>query len=637
MTYAFALSNTKKHDPKNALTFSLTLILCAMLVVAGFFISCSAPQRAYAKSYSIDSVDIYAQLRDDGAMGVIEKRTFNFDGTFSYVYWDFPVKDGQQINFTDLSVTDSSGKTTKLTPADAPEQQNTYFLENTGSNYRLTAYVPASDEKLTYSLSYDESNVVKHYSDASELYWQFIGDSWGVNTKQALITIVPPATLTKPQVKAWAHGPLNGLVNIEKNGNITLRVQDLPANTFVEARALYPSDTFSAAPLIDGSITNTVLSEEKNWADQANAERGAVRRHLYGFSALGIIGGLILFGIILFLFIKFGREHKTYVALDGKYWRKDPKPDMPPSMIGCLWRFGEVKTEDITATILDLTDRKIIAMEEKTSEKKRFIGAPKIEKDYSFKVDLEKLSQEPIVNQDLVKLLIKTGWSDNEFSFESISAYAKKEPADFSESLNNWKAGVKGQVEIANLIEASSNAAQIISAGLCVLLLVLGIFMFFQSCTLAGILCLMLTISGAIFAFFMKRRSSEGYELYRRYEGIRNYLKDFSRLDEVPPTSIVVWNRFLVLAIIFGIADQVAKDLKATLPDMVASDDFAISYWWFYGAGLHANPINGLNTTLNAASAAAIAASAASSGSGLGGGFSGGGGFGGGGGGGGAG
>ena len=134
----------------------------------------------------------------------------------------------------------------------------------------------------------------------------------------------------------------------------------------------------------------------------------------------------------------------------------------------------------------------------------------------------------------------------------------------------------------------------------------------------------------------MKRRSAEGSELFHRYEGLKNYLQDFSRLDEVPPTSIVVWNRFLVLAIIFGIADQVSKNLKATLPDMVASDDFAISYWWFFGPGLHTSPINNFNSVMSSASAAAIAASAASSGAGLGGGFSGGGGFGGGGGGGGA-
>ena len=633
MTFASSSLRTKNLFTSIAGAFALY----ALLTLLALGLSAVNPQHVYAKSYSIDTVIIHAQLSDNGAMSVNEKRTFNFDGDFSYVYWEFPVDESQQINFTGLSVTDESGKTTTLTQAGSPEQPNTFYLENTGSAYRLTAYVSASDEKLVFSLSYDESNVVKLYSDAAELYWQFIGDSWGVGTKEALITIIPPETLTKPQVKAWAHGPLNGTVRIENNGDITLSVSNLLANTFVEARALYPADTFAAAPLTDGTITETVLSEEQQWANEANAQRSAARRHVYAFSVLGILGGLILISIVILLFMKYGREHKTFVALDGKYWREDPRPDLPPAMIGCLWRFGEVKTEDMTATILDLTDRKVIVMEEKISETKRLIGTPKIEKNYSFKVDLEKLKQEPLVNQDLVKFLLKTGWSSSEFSFESINAYAEKEPKDFVDSLNAWKASVKGQVEISNFIEASSNTAQVIAAILSALLLGLGIFMFTQSCILAGVFCVVLAIPSAILTFFMKRRSSEGYELYRRYEGINNFLKDFSRLDEVPPTSIVVWNRFLVLAIIFGIADQVAKNLKAKLPDVVASDDFAVSYWWFYGAGLHASsPINGLNSAINAASVAAVAASATSSGAGLGGGFSGGGGFGGGGGGGGA-
>lgn len=635
MAFSTAARYTQPQFNRRTTTARIVCALaCAIAVV---FLWQAAPQPALAKSYSIDSVDIRAQLSSDGAMNVTEKRTFNFNGDFSYVYWDFPYSSGQRINVASLTAAPEGGTPTALKASDTSGQPGTYSIEDTGEGLRLTAYVPVSDERLTYNLAYTESGVVAHHADAAELYWQFIGKSWGVGTARATITIVPPEPLTKAQVKAWAHGPLNGNVSIAENGDVTLSITDLPANTYVEARALYPASSFSAAPLVDGNITDKVLSEEKEWADQANATRSAVRTHLYGYSALGIGGALILFAIVLYLFLKYGREYKTFVPLDGKYWREDPRPDLPPALIGCLWRMGEVKTEDITATILDLTDRKVILMQETQTEKKRLIGAPKIEKDYHFKVDLEKLANEPSINQELVRFLIRTGWSSTEFSFDSINAYAEKSPTDFGESINNWKAAVKGQVEVSNLIEASSNTMQQISFTLSACILALGVFMFVQTCLAAGVVCLILAAPSLVMSRFMKRRSAEGYLLFRRYEGLKNYLTDFSRLDEVPPTSIVVWNRFLVLATVFGIADEVAKNLKSALPDMVASDDFAISYWWFYGPDFHtSSPFAGLTSTINAASAAAIAASAASSGAGLGGGFSGGGGFGGGGGGGGA-
>lgn len=44
------------------------------------------PQVAWAKSYSIDNVDINAQLHTDGSMDVIEKRNYMFDGDYTFAY-----------------------------------------------------------------------------------------------------------------------------------------------------------------------------------------------------------------------------------------------------------------------------------------------------------------------------------------------------------------------------------------------------------------------------------------------------------------------------------------------------------------------------------------------------------------------
>ena len=57
-----------------------------------------------------------------------------------------------------------------------------------------------------------------------------------------------------------------------------------------------------------------------------------------------------------------------------------------------------------------------------------------------------------------------------------------------------------------------------------------------------------LTIGGM--APFMSRRSKEGVELYAQYAAVKNFLKDFSRLNEAPPASVVLWNRFLILAVV---------------------------------------------------------------------------------------
>lgn len=594
------------------------------------------PAQALAKSYVVDDVSIRAQLFEDGSMNVTEKRSFDFKGDFSYVYWDFPSNNGQNARVESVTVTNEDGKTVALQQAQTPQQNDSFFVEESSSGVKITVYHEAHDENLTYELKYDEADVVSAYSDKAHLYWQFIGPSWGVETRSAAITIVPPNTSSKEQVRAWAHGPLNGNVAILNNGDVTLNVTNLPAETFVEARVLYPLSLFPEAPQKDGAIEASVLSEEKGWANEANAQRSSIKRRYWGWSALGVLGSIAFLGTLIFMFLKYGREHENTISLDGKYWRDDPRPTMPPAMVGCIWRFGEVTEDEMTATILDLVDRKVLLVNEKSTEKKRLIGAPEIIKTFDFKVDPLTLEKEPLINKELVKLLVKTGWSETEFSFESLKAYADKNASDFIDSVNNWYASVKAQVEVSGFIETASSTAQTIAWILTGAGVLLGVFMFIQSCILAGVIALIIAVPNALMSYFMKRRSKEGDELYHRYQGIKNYLEDFSRIDTAPPTSIVIWNRYLVLATVFGIADKVSEQLKVTLPAVVTADEFAMSYWWFYGPGLHSVPAAEIGSAINAATTAAIAASAASSAAGLGGGFSGGGGFGGGGGGGGA-
>ena len=55
---------------------------CYLRLCAGGF-----AVQSYAKSYTMPQVDIQAQLETDGTLHVVEQRTFDFDGSFSAVWW----------------------------------------------------------------------------------------------------------------------------------------------------------------------------------------------------------------------------------------------------------------------------------------------------------------------------------------------------------------------------------------------------------------------------------------------------------------------------------------------------------------------------------------------------------------------
>ena len=56
-----------------------------------------------------------------------------------------------------------------------------------------------------------------------------------------------------------------------------------------------------------------------------------------------------------------------------------------------------------------------------------------------------------------------------------------------------------------------------------------------------------------------RRRSPDAAVEAERWEAFRRYLQDFPRLDEAPPATLALWERYLVYGIAFGIADRVLQ------------------------------------------------------------------------------
>jgi uncharacterized membrane protein len=136
-------------------------------------------------------------------------------------------------------------------------------------------------------------------------------------------------------------------------------------------------------------------------------------------------------------------------------------------------------------------------------------------------------------------------------------------------------------------------------------------------------------------AHALKRRTKKGAEEYAKWRAFSSFMKDFSNLKEYGPNSIIIWERFLVYATIFGIASVVLKALKVVAPNLPDANNGVLFAPAFMAGGTLqfsslSNAISGISAVSNSVSR--VASSSSSSGSGGGGGFYGGGGGGGGGG-----
>ena len=202
------------------------------MLVGALLLGLGAP--AQAKSYHLNRADVIAQVRADGSMHVQEIREVVFNGTFHAFDRTIPIPPGAQI--ANLVVHEYDTVYLERT-GEAP---GTYTALNTGRDLVLSWFYAAADETRTFVVEYDVLGAVQKHADVAELYWKFIepDHEWKANTSK--VTVLLPTTLFAGQVRAWAHGPLQGNVSILAD-HVELTCNPLPPNTMVEGRVVVPT------------------------------------------------------------------------------------------------------------------------------------------------------------------------------------------------------------------------------------------------------------------------------------------------------------------------------------------------------------------------------------------------------------
>lgn len=595
---------------------------------------------ALAKDYTIPNVAIEAKVLPDGTLDVVEERILSFSGDFTYIAWSFNKKGGNGFEVVGLNGPQGDQAYTRTTDPNAVNTRppGTYLVTDTGTANEVRAFFRLSDTAATFTLHYRVPAAAKRWADTAEMYWQFIGDQSSVGVQDVSIHVTLPSGVTKDEVKAWAHGPLNGTVAIEPDGSVTLAVSNLPPQTFVEARILFPASALTKASASTEARVGTVMAEEKQWADQANAQREQARAEiaaqrqrqatarLTAYPCLAL-WTLFAIGLTVWLFLRYGREYKP--KFPGGYFREVPV-ELTPALVGALWRMGTVGNEDIGATLMDLSIRGVVTMQPTTEEEKGVFSSH-TEQTYQLTLDRTKLAQANPIEQGLLTFLFDDTMHADSFTIADLRTTAKAAPKAFTEGLSAWKASVGAEAATRGFIEVRSKTAMTVTVLVGTATAAAGVLGFFYTQSVWPCLGVLPGVAIIMLARTMKRRSPEANELYAKYRGLRDYLRDFSRLDEAPPMHIILWQQFLVLAVVFGIAEQVIAAMRVRIPDVVNDPGFRSAYWWAYAGSPGGSPISALNAGV--ASAASVATSQMSSASGGGGGFSGGGGGGGGGGG----
>ena len=631
------------------------IILSILFLILFILLGCN---KSNASDLYLNNLDFNAKINQDGSMDVIETWDISVEDT-NTLFKTFKTDSKKYTSISNVQVTEVTGSTEKsFNQIESLMYHVTkdcyYGLKNDDGNFEIAWGVGLDDESANkiYKISYKVNDAIAKYNDYAELYWQFVGKDFEIDCKKVTGTIyLPQNASSKEDIKVWGHTEgLNGEIYATDLNKIEFEVNKFYSGRYIEIRSLFPTEIITNSNRIySKNILDEVVSEETTWANEANLRREKAQKlkNLVSFIFIvicGILDVLIIKSGIKML-KKASKKTKIKPSNEIEYFRDVPRKNETPSQAVYVYKeiTGSMSTNQtgniFSATLLDLCLKKYIGFIENANDSKNII----------IKI-LKKEADDKLEKSERVvfEYLLGVAKGKEEITIKEIEKYMKNHANNLINLKDDIEKSTKRELEINGLYDAKEaeekkniDTTSMAFGILIIVILFIGIgmlpaFIYYINTKVVAIGAVSLIISCLIKAIATKRYSKKinvytqkGIDEKQMLKGLKKYMEDFSMLDKREIPELVIWERFLVYATAFGIADKVIRDLKAVYREMGRNfdfDDSSMGYMYFMTSNNFSSSFTNSMSSAFTSAYQSNYSSSYSSGSGGGGGFSGGGG-----------
>lgn len=599
------------------------------------------PLVALGADYDIKHFYIDAELKENGDMDVAELIVLkgSFNGYERDLFYNSGYGNYKASNLTNLSieakyVDEVSFDTFKedfdlFNQVDYAQngEKGKYILTNMTNGLRVRMYYSTSNKSTAFLIKYTLEDVGISHGDCVEYYWNFIGDFEDeINDLQIRVSF--PESVSKEDFHWWFHGALTGNSDMDSNSSVLGSVKKVEMLEDISFRVLLPKSMFennSFSKVDSSNVKESIIASEDEIVanDLATIKRNKAIFYTFEYLCIGYYIALVVLWI--YVYKKYDKERKPKFV--GEY-NREFIDDYNVEVIDYLMK-QQITSNAMSASIMNLIYKKNIEAEKLVEEKN------------GYKFTLKNRDNLNETENYLVDFLFTTVGSDNTFTTKQLKKYASSTHTcdKFMSSYTKWQ---KKVIEDGKKEAFYDNLGGRFGYGLIMLLIAFIIYFFGTYVFLVeNILLHTLIISAIIFIIYIaciKRKSEKGIEHYARWKAFKKFLEDFGTFDTKELPEIILWERYLVYATIFGLADKVEKAMNVKIKELEISDSsyYGNTYVYVHDLGISSVINNAVNSAYRGAQNTISRESANASGGsfgGHGGGFSSGGGFGGGGGG----
>ena len=568
---------------------------------------------SFAASFRIEKLDIEANLQKDGSMVVSEAVTYDID-EINGVYFDIDAKGFGELQYIQVFEDDSTGGFKEV-------DTSNYEVSVSDELYRIKLYSKNYNNRRTFKFVYKLPEAITVYDDVAQFNRKMVGQEWqqGINYITAKVIIPVSASYDNSNILVFGHGPLTG--EVDKEGNTVIyKLNNYYPGDFLEAHILMEPEIFSEydkSKIVHKDMKQELLDMEAKLSEEANAERDkAIRKQEMinkVFEKPGLIFGVLssIWGALMYyIHVIFKRKNKVKNSV-GKYLRELPD-NSSPALVGGFMT-NSINDNEILATIVDLVRRKVLTLE--NSDKNSII---------ILTGSTENLSAQ---EKAIVDIYINDFGDGKSLDLKSFGFF-QKVPMSVARKFEKWRAMVQSEMDRKNLTYQGLGCLGVIFFAFFPMIftfagLVIGMITGNKMFLLIVVMGIILFVSGAK-ARYPRKELAEAKD---KWQAFKNFLSDYSQLEEAKITSVHLWEQYFVYAVALGVSDKVVKAYKKAL-DMGVINDVqgvnSLAYSPIFNPMFSRSfsNLNGMVSRTNSGASSAIASSRRSSSSGGGGGFS---------------
>lgn len=606
-------------------------ITCIILLIFWCLFCSKSIVKADTANLHLNELEFKVYINSDGSMNVTELWDIDIRNT-NTLFKTFEIDKEKYSSISNVKVVErTSGKNYEFSKINKEmyhvTENSFYALENSDGKFEIAWGIGMdhSSGNRVYQISYKVNDAVAKYNDYAELYWQFVGNDFSIDADKITGTIILPREVNDIQeIKVWGHTEgLNGEIYATGKDEIKFQVNDYKNENMVEIRTLFPNAIIkSSERTYNQDRYDEVVIEETKWANKANIKRQW--EEIKDEVIWTFIFYVILAVCIIYLekAVKYGKKiiqankYKPEQKID--YFRELPKEDATPGEALYLLRepynsfrscFGNIFSANIlNLKLKEYIDIRVEKESENTKKEKIYI------KDN--RKDLDTLKKE---EKGIMSFIRDALGNNNEIEMKDIEKYIKGHAGKVSGLIQRNQSSIEHSLSKDKLLDKKAKGEYKRYKEKASVYFMVALFSLIYGIIPCAIIFL---INGILCRKISKKQNvltQDGVNMQEKWKGLKKYMEDFSLLNEKEIPAITIWEKFLVYATAFGIANKVLKQLKTVYPniDEIDAINTSSSLYFMYHSNFSSSFSSSINSSIS---------STYSSGSGSGGGFSGGGG-----------